>query len=131
MFDIENVSSPFAVRGSDTDWTVYVGPGDWDALVGIFREEDFGSMVRPGVWRVEPQGDVEVFICTSGLPYDDLSRTVAENVHTMKSWERDTKDAYLREKLAIQDLAGSSRKAAKARIAEMFNLNPKPYERGM
>ena len=130
MIDIENVSSPFAVPGSDVDYNVYVGPGDWAALTEVFEDEGFGELVRPGVWRVEPAQDVEVFICTSGVPYDDLSRVVCRNVAAMKMWPQEIAFRYENEKMRISHLRGWERKRAKAELAVRFGLDPSPYMKG-
>jgi hypothetical protein len=116
LLGVQNVSSPFAVKGSDVDL-------QWqnDLATSIVKLLGWKE-VRPGVYRAESIWlNTEIFVCRLDT-IDAINEAVLSNLRTMRNWSAEIKAAYMAAKQAIEDLIGKARKLAKAKLAELFNL---------
>lgn len=122
---VYNVSSPYRVQGSDYDYEIRLNRAVYQIVVFLFSLVGIGQYKRRFVYRIA-FFNIEVFLMPVGY-YDLVSAALHDNLSIMQSWDNDTKNRYLSDKLAISGLSGIARKQAKASLAIKYSLNPIVY----
>jgi hypothetical protein len=125
MVQFKNVSSPFAVSGSDTDLELWMPAGLWAFVVAVLATLGLGHLKRSRTYRIAC-GSVELFLIDATQP-DEVTIALAHNLATMREWGAVAKAQYLSAKESVAHLQGTDRKHAKADLAVRFGLNPIVY----